>query len=371
MIVTIDARMVSHSGIGTYLRELIPLIVKEKEFFLNLMGSASELGLFTNERVRMINTRSRIYSIREQIEVPIKSKRSDIFWSPHYNIPLAHVHSKRRIVTIHDVFHLAFSNSLNIKQKLYSRLMMKKAVMLSDKVITVSEFSKSEIVNFTGASENRVVVIHNGVDSNEYKIYSSSELFAGAKKLYRLPEKFILFVGNVKPHKNLRMLLKAFERLLQGDLHDHYLVIVGKKEGFITEDQEIFRILENNTVLQERVLFTGFVDGRYLPLIYNLASLFVFPSLYEGFGLPPLEAMSCGCPAVVSDISSLREICGNAACYVNPYDLNELIQKISMVLRDEEARREMVAKGLNRAKLFSWKQSAERHIRVFKEVLNN
>lgn len=371
MILTIDSRMINSSGIGTYLRNLIRFLAKQEGFFLSLIGNSSELNQFKNQNVKIVPARSTIYSISEQFEIPRKLRKTDICWSPHYNVPIIPVRSKKRVVTIHDVNHLALSESLKAKQKLYSRFMMRKAVSLSDKIVTVSNFSKSEIIKYTGISDKKVKVIYNGVEQDRYRIYNDNELFLKIRKRYALSEKYILFVGNVKPHKNLRNLLFAFQRFIQFKSKDYYLVIVGKKEGFITKDHQIYKILESDVNIKEKVIFTGYVEENDLPIIYNLASLFVFPSLYEGFGLPPLEAMASGCPVIVSNTTSLPEICEDAACYVNPEDGQDIMRRISEVIYNENYRKQLIEKGLKRVKRFSWDESAGKHIELFNEVIQH
>lgn len=369
MTFTIDSRMINFSGIGTYLRNLLQHLVNHKDYFLNLIGYPEELNQFKN--VNIISAHSSIYSIREQFELPLKSVKADIFWAPHYNVPFLPVKSKKRVVTIHDVYHLAFAESLNVKQRLYSRFMIKRAVSLSDRIVTDSEFSKSEIIKYTGIDDKKLEVISCGVDVDRYRIFEDKELFLQVKKRYALPEQFILFVGNVKPHKNLKMLLRAFQNYYHHEGKKHFLVIVGKKEGFITGDNEIHKILKSDGDVEEKVVFTGYVRDEDLPVIYNIASVFVFPSLYEGFGLPPLEAMACGCPVIVSNAASLPEACGDAACYINPNDAREIAQRIGELLSDNCLRQELIEKGLQRVKLFSWEKAAFKHVSLFEEVIKN
>ncbi len=148
-------------------------------------------------------------------------------------------------------------------------------------------------------------------------------------------------------------------------------MIVGKKKGYITEDKEIFNFLLNNSTLKGNVIFTDYVENNELPVLYNSAALFVFPSFYEGFGLPPLEAMACGCPVIAANVASLPEICGDAACYVDPYDEKELAEKIISVLFNKHLKKELIEKGFKRTRLFKWEESAKQHIELFKEVSQN
>jgi glycosyltransferase involved in cell wall biosynthesis len=372
--ITIDARMLNASGIGTYIRNILPQIIFSfPDAGINLLGNQSalrKLSSANNSNVMLTDAVSPVYSITEQIELFRKTPgQVSLFWSPHYNTPLF-IRAKKRLVTIHDVNHLVFLNRLNLQQKIYAKFMMDFAVKFSDTIITVSDFSKSEIAKRTKVDEEKISVIHNGIDTELFKPLDNQQS-VDTKDKFGLPDKFILFVGNVKPHKNLRRLLMAYEVVFNRGLEDHYLVIAGEKEGFITGDKEIFSVVHNNQDLKERVRFSGYVDNADLPLLYNAASVFVFPSLYEGFGLPPLEAMACGCPTVVSNAASLPEVCGDAAYYVDPNDTESISEGMYKILTDNSLRQHLIKKGLERAKLFSWKKSGGDHIKVFEAILNS
>ena len=370
---TIDARMAGASGVGRYIRSLLPYLADNQGFSLTLLGNEDDLtkyGMFNSDRIRVVECSAKIYSLKEQFELPMKiPKACDLFWSPHYNTPLLPIRAKRRLVTIHDVFHLAFFNMLTLQQKAYAQLMFNASARLSDKIITDSEFSKSEIIRYTGIDARKLRVVRCGIDKKIFKLIEDKDSLQHIKRSYNLPEQFILFVGNLKPHKNLTTLLKAFDILINENAVDCGLVIVGKKEGFISGDVDVHTMIENSRNLRERVTLTGYIEDKDVPVIYNLASAFVLPSLYEGFGLPPLEAMACGCPAIVSDIASIREVCGDAAYYVDPYDADYMAQSIYKVLGDETLRRNLKRKGAERSKLFSWEDSAGKLINIFMEVM--
>jgi len=269
----------------------------------------------------------------------------------------APIKAKKRIVTIHDVYHLAFYDTLSFKQKLYAKFMINQAVKKSDIILTVSEFSKNEIIKYTNTKKN-IEVIYNAINFNKFKAIKSD--FENLKDKYNLPKDFILFVGNVKPHKNLKRLLLAIKDL------DINLVIVGKRDGFITGDNDISNIIKKHN-LEKKVFFTGYVDDGDIPSIYNLAKLFVFPSLYEGFGIPPLEAQACGCPVVCSNVASLPEVGGEkSVIYCNPYDTVDVKEKIELVLDDEELQNDLRSRGFENIKRFSWKKSANKIIEIVK-----
>ena len=327
------------SGIGTYIRNIVPFLVDV--FDITLLGNNGDIKKYDwSKKVKIINCHSKIYSIEEQIELYRKAPPCDVFWSPHYNIPLLPIRAKKGMVTIHDVYHLAFWHTLSLPQKIYAKFMINQALRRSDVVITVSEFSKREILKYTGTSKD-ITVIYNGINKNFFTEAMSEE-----------KGNYILYVGNVKPHKNLVRALEAFSLLEAQDLK---FKIVGKKENFITADKEVEKVAQK---LGDKVEFTGYVSDNELRELYQRARLFLFPSLYEGFGFPPLEAMSCGCPVIVSNAASLPEVCGDAALYCDPYNPADIAVRIKQLLCNEALQAELRKKGTERVKLFSWERCA-------------
>jgi glycosyltransferase involved in cell wall biosynthesis len=339
--ITIDARMINHSGIGTYIRSLVPNLVNK--YNLILLGDREILTKFNwSETVRIIDCRSSIYSVREQLEIPLKIPSCDIFICPHYNVPLLPVRAEKKIVLIHDVYHLAFSNQLSLPQKIYSRFLINYAVNHFDQIITISRFSESEIVRYTGIQREKLTVLYPGFDFKSVELNKDKE--DAIRKKYGLPERFILFVGNIKPHKNLKNLLLAYKILLDKNIKIG-MVATGKKEGFIVSDEGIKTIMNENKILADNVVFTGYIDGDQLPAIYKMADVFVFPSFYEGFGIPPIEAMAAGTPVIVSREASLPEVCGDAALYCDASAPEDIADKIEMILTDENLRNDLINKG--------------------------
>jgi glycosyltransferase involved in cell wall biosynthesis len=359
MHIVIDARMLHSSGIGTYSQNIIEGL-RHSGYKITLLGSVEQLERFNNF-AESIEFSEPIYSIKEQLRYTKLIPPCDIFWSPHYNIPLSRfIKAKRRLVTIHDVYHLAHFSELPLKQKLYARFVLDQAVLISDKIITVSNFSENEILKYTACKQDKISVIYNGVNAQ-----SSINDPNALKAKYQLPDNYILFVGNVKPHKNLSVLLKAYSALDKAMQSKYKLVIAGKKDGFITGDSEIFVSINNDLALKENVFFTGYVDSEDMSLLYKHASLFVFPSVYEGFGLPPLEAMINNCPVIVSSSSCMPEICGDAVKYFRYDDFNALKFLIKSILNNNDLKNELAIKGKDRASLFPWSLSIDRHKRIF------
>jgi glycosyltransferase involved in cell wall biosynthesis len=362
--IVIDSRMINHSGIGTYMKNLINALLDE--YHLVLLGNPSEIKKhIKSERIEILNFQSSIYSVSEQLKYPLRIPHCDLFLSTHYNIPLFPIKAKKRIVIIYDVNHLAFYEKLSMTQKIYSKFMMNEAVKLSDEVITISEFSKSEILKYLSVNPLKIKVVHFGIDPEIIK----SEIKEDFPLSISIPERFLLFVGNVKPHKNLITLLKALEILLQSGI-DYKLVIVGKKEGFITGDEEVFKLVENNKILNEHIIFTGYIENRELYNYYKKATVFVFPSLYEGFGIPPLEAMICGCPVIASDLTAIPEICGDAVLYINAIDPADIAKKISTLIDDNNLRDELINKGKFQVTKFPLTKFSHNLKEVIEEVIN-
>ncbi|MFX3617534.1 MAG: glycosyltransferase family 4 protein [Sporolactobacillus sp.] len=355
-LISVDMRMIDSSGIGTYISNLVPLIIKriEKAEF-NLIGDRKKLEKFSSyPNVRICHCNTPIYSLREQIDLlKCIPRETVLFWSPHYNIPL--FYRGAMLVTVHDVFHLAMKQYVSgLIKKLYANLMFKGVKYKASKVLTVSYFTKEELLKYVNIKGEQIAVTPNGISKKWFHLVNGTRL---------CQKPYILYVGNVKPHKNLSSLIKAFELIENKTECD--LVIVGKKDGFITEDTRIQEITKRN---EQRIHFTGFVEENVLINYVQNASLFVFPSLYEGFGLPPLEAMASGIPVAVSDIPPLHEVCGNAAAYFNPFDEKNIAETVlnELALGTNSAKRKLL---INQAENFQWEKCAEETSKVITDLL--
>ena len=358
-IITIDARMIRMSGIGTYIKQILPLIIENlNAVHINLIGDSKYITNFEwaqHPNVHCTNCTSPIYSIGEQVKL-LKAigNANALLWSPHYNIPI--MYKGKLIVTVHDVFHLAARQYVNgILKRVYAKSLFSAVKHKADAVLCVSNFTKNEFIKYTGCREEKIHVIHNGISPVWFSKYT------GERPNNR---PYLLYVGNVKPHKNLRRLFEAFEQIRNSVKHD--LVIVGQKEGFITGDSTVLGYADK---YKGRVKFTGYVDDDKLKSYYAYADCLVFPSLYEGFGLPPLEAMACGCPVLVSNCASLPEVCGNAALYCDPYNERDIADKILSLIYNRQLRENLRQKGILHAKKFSWAKCAEQSIKVMEKVL--
>lgn len=346
--IAIDVRMMRSSGIGTYIRNLVPRILDsrpETQFYL--LGRPSEMKEwhgFNKPNARLIHVKSPIFTVREQLEMAVKIPGdTNLFWSPNYNIPV--FYRGKLMVTVHDVFHLAMGTIIRgWHRRLYAKAMFRLLTRRTDQILCVSEFTKRELERWAGGNPDRMEVIPNGLEDS---------WFAAPPPGRPHPKPYLLFVGNVKPHKNLGRLLKVFDAIKNRIPHD--LVLVGQTEGFITGDAEALREAEK---FGDRVHVAGLVDEGKLRQYYASAEMLVFPSWYEGFGFPPLEAMACGCPVAASHIASIPEVCADAVSYFDPLRMEDMAEKILEVIRDRGLRETLRQKGLRRAKEFSWEKTA-------------
>ncbi|AEF97057.1 glycosyltransferase family 4 protein [Methanotorris igneus] len=287
----------------------------------------------------------------------------DIIHSPE-NIPIfVKLKYQKKIITVHDIIPYIFPKT-SIKLNYYRyKYIFPLILKTTDKIITDSYHTKKDLIKHFKIPEDKIKVIHLAANEN-YKPLKEEEINK-IKRKYNLNYPVILYVGALSANKNIPTLLKAFYKLKKQGIK-HKLVITGEKRW---KYKSIFETIEKLN-LQKDVIFTGYVPDEDLPALYNAADLFVYPSLYEGFGLPPLEAMACGTPVITSNTSSLPEVVGDAGIMVNPYDVDELANKMYNVLTNDGLREELSKKGLERAKLFSWKKCAEEHLKVYEEVYN-
>lgn len=349
-------RMLEFSGIGTYLKNVLPLVIKTMEnnqFFL--LGDEKELSLrFDSTNVTIVNYEAPIYSLKEMFSLSEFAKKYDLLWIPHINIPI--LYKGKMVVTIHDVYHLAHFKQLSLMQKIYTKAIFPLIKKKCKYILTVSEFSKREIVKYVNIEDKKIAITYNGVDD----IWRNIEDI----EVENITNPYLIYIGNVKPHKNLKNLIIAFDTIRKKVPYD--LIIIGKKDGFITGDEEVIRLSQS---MNERVKFTGYIEDNKLIKIVKNADAMVFPSYYEGFGLPPLEAMACGTPVIASNAASIPEVCGDAALYFNPHDADDIAKKILAFYSDKQLQSDMREKGFKRSELFTWERCAEQTIKVIEEVL--
>jgi len=363
----IDARKLHDFGIGTYIRNLLRQLARmdcQTEFVILCRPEDRETVAALGDNFRAVVQTAPNYSISEQLRIPLALAREGVtlFHAPHYVLPPL-VRCKS-VVTIHDCIHLMFPQYLpNRLAYSYARTSIRLAARRATRILTVSESSKRDILRFVDTEPDKIDVIYNAYD-DRFAIDPREEDVVRVRERFQLESEFVLYAGNVKPHKNLERLIEAFQLVRKRGLDHLKLVMIGDE---ISKYTALRRAVHQHQ-LHKYVRFLGYLPEVTLAVMYRLAGVFVFPSLYEGFGLPPLEAMASGTPVVTSNVSSLPEVAGDAAVLVDPYDPRSIADGIYRVLSDERLRRDLRRKGVARAGMFSWEQSVRRVRAIYGEV---
>ena len=367
MRIAIDARKLRDFGIGTYIRNILmelSRLDRETEYVVLCRPDDIEAGDVLGRNFRMVAETAATYSVAEQFKIPLVLAREGVrlVHEPHYVLPP--LLQCRSVVTIHDCIHLMFPEYLpNRLAYYYAKGSMWAASKKSDRILTVSEASKRDILRFFNVPPEKVAVIHNAIDER-FLAPADPERMELVKQRYQLDHPFVLYVGNIKPHKNIERLIAAFGRAREQCDNKLKLIIIGDE---ISKYPGLRQQVHKHK-LDKYVRFLGFQPMETLAAFYRLARAFVFPSLYEGFGLPPLEAMACGAPVVTSNVSSLPEVAGGAALLVDPYDEEAIAASIVRAVNDEALRADLIARGRERARMFSWKQSVQKIHEIYMQV---
>ncbi|AEK19266.1 glycosyl transferase group 1 [Methanococcus maripaludis X1] len=358
------------TGVDNAIYNLISELSKQTGIDIYLISSQKNNDLFPelknisiHDPFKRILKKTSTYSWYLFINYYLSKKNLDldIIHNPDNSSLFINLKNKK-IVTIYDIMAFKFPKVSDPVTRFRYRILLYKTLKSSDKIITISNHTKLDLMNYFKIPEDKIKVIYLAANQT-YKKLGKNEINEILKK-YDLNNPFILYVGGLAPNKNIERLLESYNIIKNKEISQK-LILTGVKRHNSTSALKTIKKLN----LQNDVIFTGYVPDEDLPGLYNAADLFVYPSLYEGFGLPPLEAMQCGTPVITSNTSSLPEVVGDAGIMINPYDVDELANKMYEVLTNEKLRKEMSKKGLERAKLFSWKKCAEEHLKVYEEVL--
>ena len=360
-----------HTGVGRYTSNLSRSILKtgvKNDYFLYTPGRVGKAVVadleganFDKPVVSIPNNTLRI--LWEQMVLPMYSRKDglDLFHYTDHALSLL-FRKCPVIITVHDIAYLRLPKLLNTSRKVYKKNILRISIRKAKIIIADSFATKKDIIEYFGIREEKIRVVHLGVESR----FCPIENVEGFRLKNNLPSKMILNVGTLEPRKNVVSLIKAFKKLRERGFEEVKLVIAGDK-GWLYE--EIFKEVGHSD-LKKEILFLGVVKDEDLPLLYNCADIFVYPSLYEGFGLPPLEAMACGVPVITSNTSSLPEVIGDAGIMVDPNDVNSLCESMYILLKDRELWNRMRNMGFERSKLFSWDKTAKKILEVYDEVLS-
>ena len=372
MKIGIDARMYgpAHSGLGRYVEQLIEQlqsIQSDDEYVVFLKQEAYDAFVLPNKKWKKVCTDVDWYGIAEQVLMPwyIRKEHVDIMHFPHWNVPI--LYRGPYVVTIHDLimFHFSREDATTHGRFVYAikdsvhRMLVQYVARRAIYICTTSEFTKQDIVKTLHTQPKKIRVTYQAPF-----VYKNAESTPDADVLqkYNITGPYILYVGNAYPHKNLKRLINAFQDIEQDGKTTYQLVLAGKQSPWYTA-------VEESVGYDDRIVCTGFVPDDDLDLLYQQARLYVFPSLYEGFGLPPLEAMVHGIPVVSSNASCLPEVLGSGAIYFDPEDIKDITRALTMGIYDEEARYMVRQNAKQELMRYSSKRLGQQTYRIYQEVL--
>jgi anaerobic magnesium-protoporphyrin IX monomethyl ester cyclase len=360
-----------HTGVGRYTYNLRKSILKTNgrydcHFYapdrMNNTNGTDLEGIHL-EKPTLIKQNNTLRILWEQIMLPIHSRkdRLDLFhYTDHALSLFQRVHPT--VITVHDIAYVRFPHMLNKSRQIYKKGILRISIENADIIVADSYSTKRDIIEYYGTNEEKIKVVHLGVESRFRPISNVEEY----RQKNKLPSKMILNVGTLEPRKNVITLIKAYKKLREKGFEDYKLVVAGDR-GWLYK--QIFKEV-GHSGLEQEIFFLGVVMDQDLPMLYNCADIFVYPSLYEGFGLPPLEAMACGIPVITSNTSSLPEVIGDAGIMVDPTDVNSLCESMYLLLKDKELWNRMSNMGRERSKLFSWERAAKEILEIYDGVLS-
>lgn len=380
MKIGVDIRVLMdrhYSGISEYAHRLLEELLKqdqENEYYLyynSFRNLSKRFAYLTRDRVKLVATHwpNKIFNYIFQFGFAYPKIDKflgdiDIFWSPHFNFS-SFSDKPKVVLTVHDLSFLRAPYFFSWRKNFWHRLLGIKALITrANAIIAVSEHTKRDLLDLSNVPLEKVRVVYSGLNFSAEQMSEAREPLFVAR--YNLHGRFILSVGNIEPRKNLSGLIRAYDLLRKEhpEFNDCRLVLAG---GRGWRNRQIYR-LARRSIYRQEIIFLGYVSAADKDWLYRHASVFAYPSFYEGFGFPPLEAMSYGVPVITSQFSSLPEVVGDAAILINPGAANEIADALSLILGDGEIRDRLREAGLARTKIFSWEKTAAEYLAIFKKL---
>jgi len=324
-----------------------------------LTDEIEKLSLKDNFKVIFINSPNRFWWNLWALPKHIQKNPVDVFHT-QYIAPFWLPKNVKLVLTIHDISFNNFAQFIKFSDLFFLKALIPRSLRMAAKTIAVSEFTREEIEKFYKIPAEKIAVAENGIDFETFNQNVSREKLDAVRKKYDLPEKFVFYIGTLQPRKNIPVLIEAAKDL------DTKLIVAGNRKAH-NFDPEIDATIEK-CGLQKKIIFPGWINEEDKPAMYKLADCFVFPSLYEGFGIPILEAMAAGTPVVSSDIPALREVGGDTALFCDPKNGLEFAENIRKILTDKDLRKILIEKGKQQAQKFSWHQTAEKMLKIYKSL---
>ncbi|MDD4607422.1 MAG: glycosyltransferase family 1 protein [Patescibacteria group bacterium] len=378
MRVGIDARLYGpkNRGLGRYVQQLITHLEKvdqNNQYFIFLTKKNFDEYQPTNSNFTKVLADVRWYTLKEQIVMPkiIKKLKLDLMHFPHFNVPINC--PVKFIVTIHDliIHHFPDSRATTLNPILYKikleayKFVIKQAILKSQKIVAVSEFTKKDILQHYKVKADKIKVVYQGLNQKNLNI-NQSQIDEILKK-YKIQTPYLLYVGAAYPHKNLEILIKAFDKI-SAKHQNLNLVLVGQKDYFYQRLQKYIQI--DFPKLKNKIIFTGFVSDSELSCLYKAGLIYVFPSLFEGFGLPPLEAMQYDLPVASSQASCLPEVLKDAVIYFDPVEKNDIIKQLDILIQDADLQRQLKINGQKLLSQYNWLKATQQIVEIYNSINN-
>ncbi|SHH97556.1 glycosyltransferase family 4 protein [Clostridium grantii] len=355
MKIALDARGInwySGTGIGTYTENLVLNLINSNENQYKLYWSKDKLNNYIKNNVDLVLTSSKSQKFFNESFIPTDINRSniDLYHVPQNGIGLSEKISCKKIITIHDLIPYIMPETVGkgYIKKFFQE--MPQLMDLTNSILTVSECSKKDIIKFFNIDSNKIFVTPLASDK-KYKPLNKTLCKDYVSTKYKISKPFLLYLGGFSERKNVRQLILAFLNIYKSFNDEYCLVIGGERRDIGKQLYEEFKHNDN-------VIFTGYIHSEDLPYLYNAATTFIYPSLYEGFGLPPLESMSCGTAVISSNLSSIPEVVGNAGILIDPYSISQLESSMVTMINNPDIRANYITEGLKRAELFNWKTTS-------------
>ncbi|OFI06172.1 D-inositol 3-phosphate glycosyltransferase [Clostridium acetireducens DSM 10703] len=373
MKIGIDARAAKWyrgTGIGTYTYQLINCLnkidTKNKFLLFSPEKFSPKINFndnFTLENISKCNLKNNFWN---EVNIPniLYNKDIEIYHVPQNGIGLPKKKNCKFVITLHDVIPYKMPETVSHRYLKIFHENIPKIISLCDGIITVSNYSKNDIIKTLNIPKEKIFVTYLAGESI-YRPLNKNICKEKIKNLYSIKDDFILYVGGFSPRKNILGLIESFSTVVNKYKKDIRLVIAGKK-GI---SYPIYKKRTEELNIENKVIFPGFIPLDHLPYFYNASELFVYPSFYEGFGLPPVEAISCGTPTITSNITSMPEVIGDGGLLVNPYDIDELSNTMYNILSSNELKDLLSKKGLIHSKYLNWNKTAKETINIYKNIL--
>jgi glycosyltransferase involved in cell wall biosynthesis len=370
MRVAIDARGINWykgTGIGTYTDNILSQLLNiDQENYYHIYWSGDDYERLNSQNSKIIMTSKKHHRFFQQNYIPsnLLKEKIDVYHVPQNGIGLCDNIPCKKVITVHDLIPYIMPETVGKGYLLKFLKEVPEIIENTDAIITVSNWSKRDILKFFPIEEDKVFVTPLATDM-KYRPLDREWCRYMIEKKMNIKKPFILYIGGFSPRKNVRSLIMAFSKVYH-DLNKDYVLVI---TGSLRDEGNSLKELCDNLQVTSQVIFTGFVEDDMLPILYNGAELFVYPSYYEGFGLPPLEAMSCGTPVITSNVSSIPEVVGDAGILIDPYDTTNLMEALVNTLNDEKLKVQLSQAGLSRASQYSWKRTAAETLDVYKKII--